>query len=268
VSDTHSLQLPFAARLIGLTFLLLTGTAHAGPPFVTDDPEPVDFRHWEIILATQQLHDVDGWTGTLPHMEINYGILPEVQFHVLVANIYNKAPGDITHFGYADTELGVKYRFLQETKYLPQIAIYPTVELPTGNRNEDLGNGKAQVYLPIWFGKKFGDWTTNFGGGYWINPGPDNHDNWFAGWELQRKLTESFTLGGEIQFRTPDSTEKHTATALNAGGIWDISDTYHILFSAGHTVQGPGEFQGYLGLQITFGPKDEGQSKDGKSRRK
>ena len=51
------------------------------------------------------------------------------------------------------------------------------------------------------------------------------------------------------------------SVALNAGGIWDLSETYHILFSAGHTVQGRSEFQGYLALQITFGPEDEKAAK-------
>jgi len=270
VFDAHSSALSFAARLpsraslsllVGLALLLSVGPVQAGPPFLTDDPEPVDYQHWEVILATPSFHDVDGWSGTLPHMEINYGILPEVQFHVLVGNTYNKAPGEPAHFGYADTELGVKYRFLQETKFRPQIAFYPSVELPTGNRNEELGNGKAQVFLPIWLEKKFGDWTTYGGGGYWFNPGPDNHDNWFAGWEIQRKLTSNFTLGAEIQFRTPESIENHTTVALNAGGIWELSENCHLLFSAGHTVKGPAEFQGYLGLQMTFGPQEAGKDK-------
>ncbi|MEZ0256195.1 MAG: transporter [Chthoniobacter sp.] len=247
--------------VIGFALFAVAGAAHAGPPFLTDDPEPVDFQHWEIILATQQFHNVDGWSGTAPHMEINYGVVPDVQLHVLVANVYNKAPGEPARFGYGDTELGVKYRFVHETDYCPQIAFYPAVEIPTGNRNEDLGNGKAQVFLPVWLEKKFGDWTTYGGGGYWFNPGLGNRDNWFAGWEVQRKITSNLTLGAEVQLRTPESIENHTTVALNAGGSWDLSDTYHILFSAGHTVKGPSEFQGYLGLQITFGPKETGKDK-------
>jgi hypothetical protein len=192
-------------------------------------------------------------------------VIPDVQLHVIAPLGYNKAPGEPVRFGYADTELGIKYRFLHETDTLPQVGFFPLVELPTGNRNEDLGNGKAQVFLPIWMQKKFGDWTTYGGGGYWFNPGPGNRDYWFAGWEVQRKITESFTAGMEIQFRTPDSVDAHTSTALNAGGIWDLSDNYHILFSAGHTVQGRSEFQGYLAFQITWGPKEE--KSDGKSKK-
>jgi hypothetical protein len=246
---------------LAVVTLSLARAGYAGPPFVTDDPEPVEFRHWEMMLATQQFHNVDGWSGTSPHIEINYGMIPDVQLHVIAPLGYNKIPGEHAHFGAGDTELGIKYRFVHETDTLPQVGIFPLVELPTGNHNENLGNGKAQIFVPIWLQKKIGDWTTYGGGGYWFNPGPGNHDFWYAGWTLERKLNASFTAGAEIQFRTPDSVDGHSSTALNAGGVWDLSDTYHILFSAGHTIQGPSEFQGYLAFQITFGPKEEDKSK-------
>jgi hypothetical protein len=37
------------ALLIGL-FLMPAARAFGGPPFLTDGPEPTDFRHWEIYL--------------------------------------------------------------------------------------------------------------------------------------------------------------------------------------------------------------------------
>src|SRR6516165_9477711 len=91
--------------------LLVPAGALAGPPFVTDDPEPVELHHWELYLATQQFHDSGGWSGTLPHIEINYGAAPELQLHLIAPMAYNKSPGDSWHQGYGDTELGAKYRF-------------------------------------------------------------------------------------------------------------------------------------------------------------
>ena len=33
----------------GLAAILsMSPPAHAGPPFITDDPEPVDYQHWEV----------------------------------------------------------------------------------------------------------------------------------------------------------------------------------------------------------------------------
>jgi hypothetical protein len=217
----------------------------------------VEFRHFEVNIATQQFHNADGWSGTVMQWDINYGALPDLQLNLLPAVAYDKTPGQPARFGWGDTEAGFKYRFLHETDSCPQAAIYPIAVLPTGNHNEGLGNGKTQLFLPIWLQKSWGDWTTFGGGGYWFHPGPDNRDYWYAGWVLQRKITASFAPGLEIQFQTPDSVGAHCSTALNAGGTWDLSETYHLLFSAGHTIQGQSEFQGYLGLQITWGPKEK-----------
>ena len=56
--------------------LLAPALCDAGPPYVTDDPEPVEFRHWEFYLATQHFITRDVATGTAPHVEVNYGAWP------------------------------------------------------------------------------------------------------------------------------------------------------------------------------------------------
>jgi hypothetical protein len=237
--------------------LLLGGslTVLAGPPFVTDDPEPVAYQHWEIYTASQPTHDRGGWSGTLPHFEVNYGAVPNLQLHLIAPVAFSAPNGGITQFGYGDTELGMKYRFVKETDYLPQIGTFPLVELPTGDHARGLGSGNTDVFLPIWLQKSFGKWTTYGGGGYWINPGQDNRNWWYAGWLLQRQITEHFTLGAEIFHETTPQWGGSSNTKMNGGGIWDLSDRYHILFSAGHTVQGPSSFIGYVAFQITFGPE-------------
>ena len=40
--------------------------ALAGPPYITDDPEPVDYQHWEVYLFTggaQSAGDTTGLVG-------------------------------------------------------------------------------------------------------------------------------------------------------------------------------------------------------------
>jgi hypothetical protein len=233
-----------------------SATVHAGPPFITDDPEPVELHHWEVILAMQQFHTVDGWSGTSPHLDINYGAAPNLQLNLFPSVAYNKNPGQPARFGWGDVEMGFKYRFLQETDTHPQMAIYPLLDLPTANHKEDLGSGKAHLFIPIWMQKSFGKWTSYGGAGYWFNPGSGNRDYWFAGLVVERKLTENFAPAVEVQFRTPAEVDTHSKTVINGGGTLDLSEHYHILFSAGHSVQGPAEFQGYLGLQITWGPEE------------
>jgi outer membrane putative beta-barrel porin/alpha-amylase len=231
--------------------------AWAGPPFTTDDPEPVEYQHWEVYVASQLAHDKDGWSGTSPHIEVNYGAIPNLQLHLIAPVSFTALSHEATRFGYGDTELGVKYRFFEETDHLPQMGVFPLIELPTGNRKRGLGSGHTQAFLPLWLQKSFGAWTTYGGGGYWINPGKDSRDWWFTGWLLQREITSKLTLGTEIFHETPNEKGGESDTKLNFGGIYNFTDMYHLLFSAGHTVQGPSATQAYLAFQITFGPKKQ-----------
>ncbi len=102
---------------------------------------------------------------------------------------------EASHFGYGDTEIGIKYRFVHETDVLPAIGMFPLVEIPTGDQDKDLGNGQAQYFLPLWLQKGFGRWTTYGGGGYWINPGSENKDYWFSGILLQYSFSDTFLPG-------------------------------------------------------------------------
>jgi hypothetical protein len=61
---------------------VLTAPAFAGPPFRTDDPVPTDFQHFEIYLFSEGEKATDGWAGTLPGLEVNYGALPNLQLSV------------------------------------------------------------------------------------------------------------------------------------------------------------------------------------------
>jgi hypothetical protein len=148
----------------------VTHIAQAGPPFVTDDPEPVEHKHWEIYLASQLAHDSSGWSGTSPHVEINYGAIPNLQLHLIAPVAFNAPAAGSRQFGYGDTELGIKYRFLQETARLPMAGVFPLVELPTGDAARGLGAGHPQVFLPLWLQKSSGPWTTYGGGGIGSTP--------------------------------------------------------------------------------------------------
>jgi len=245
--------------LPGIIAVLLASAAIAGPPFQTDDPETLEQGHWEFYMSAQVLRNFNGdLSGLGPLFEGNYGLTNDVQLHVIAPFAFQRPRGFPGPFGYGDTELGTKIRFLHETDDLPQVGIYPLVELPTGEKDDGLSNGQAQVYIPVWIQKSFGPWTTYGGAGYWFNPGPANRNWWFIGWEVQRKLTESFTLGAEVFHTTANTLGNSGQSSINLGGIYDISDTYHLMLSVGHSFQGPGQLEGYFGLQITFGPGGPG----------
>jgi hypothetical protein len=229
----------------------------AGPPFATDDPEPVAYRNGEFYIGSQYENDRDGASGTAPHVEVNYGVAPDVQLHLIVPNVFDRPRGGPTLLGSGDIELGIKYRFMQEGRYRPMAAIFPLLHLPTGDRNRGLGNGDPQLFFPLWLQKSLGPWTTYGGGGYWLNPGTGNKNYWFIGWLLQRDITKWLTVGGEVFRQSPSTTDGKYQTGYNLGSIINFTDNHHLIFSAGSDVRGPGLFRSYVAYLFTWGPPGE-----------
>ena len=250
LGNRHFFLLMFSLFLVPA----LAGSAFPGPPFVTDDPEPVEYRHWEIYLASEHAKDKDGWSGTAPHFEANYGALPNLQLHLIAPLAYVKPNDGPSHYGFGDMELGAKYRFIQENDWRPQVGTFTMLEVPTGSSSKGLGSGHVRAFLPIWFQKSFGPWQSYGGGGYWINPGSGNKNYWFFGWQVQRELSKAVTVGAEIFYNTPSANGEGGRTGFNIGTIINFTDEHHLLFSAGRGIHGQNLFSAYVAYQWTFGP--------------
>lgn len=122
-----------AGIILGLICLLSIAAVPvwAGPPFFTDDPEPVEHQHWEVYIASQWAHERNvGTSATLPHLEVNYGVIPDMQLHALVPMAYSDPRDGSKQYGLGDAEVGVKYRFIHEDekgwrtkrKYLTEVS--------------------------------------------------------------------------------------------------------------------------------------------------
>ncbi len=231
--------------------MLVSANACASPPFLTDDPVPTDYGHWEVYLfssidknnVTDEEPDL-----TAPAVELDYGALPNLQLHLLVPYVWSLPSAAPAANGIGDIETGAGYRFIQETSDVPQVGIFPVVELPTGDANQNLGNGKVWMKLPIWAQKSWGSWTTDAGGGYVINHAQNMRNYPYAGWLLQKDITEKLTLGAEVFTQGAASTNSRSSTLLNAGGSYNFTKHFSVLFSAGHSVIGEEHLVGYLGL--------------------
>lgn len=253
--------------MIRAAFLLMvlcsTGVVWAGPPFLTDDPDPVPLHHWEAYAFYAS--DRSGGTDTIsgPAMEINNGVAPNTQLHLIVPYAYFSQDGSSAK-GLGDTEAGVKYRFLAETPSRPEIGMFPLVELPTGDQSKGLGNGRTWFKVPIWLQKSWGSWTSYGGGGYAFNSAPGQLNYGYGGLVIQRTLSPQLTLGGELFLqgaqvdaeRTPgtDAPGARYSSIWNLGGFYNFAPDFSLLFSAGHSFAGDGNAVAYLALYRTWGP--------------
>ena len=111
-----------------LLFMLAATNLWSGPPFQTDDPEPVEFRHYEVYaFGTTDGTPVET-DPVAPAFEANWGAAPNLQLHIIVPlgailpsnnPLYFPAGEGPSAYGLTDMELGAKYRFVKETKHRP-----------------------------------------------------------------------------------------------------------------------------------------------------
>jgi hypothetical protein len=237
-------------RLGAVGLLLSAGPVLAGPPFVTDDPEPADPGHWEINNFVEAAH-VPGDTAGQAGFDINYGALKDLQLTAVIPVDFESH----TQAGLGDIQLGVKYRFLHQAEGspMPDVAFFPTVLAPSAARQDD--PDRLGILLPVWAQKDFGAWSLFGGGGYDINPGHEQRNFWLGGVGLSRALTERFSLGAEIYRQTATSYEGKAFAGVDIGGAYKMTDHWSLLASAGPGIQNAregGQYVAYLALQATY----------------
>ena len=225
--------------------------AWAGPPFLTDDPEPTDTGHWEIyaplLEAEGQGSTFEGSTG----VEINYGAARNVQITVGLPVAYAHDSNG-TEWGAGDVAVSVKYRFYHNEDLGLSIAVFPGVTLPTAS--DGFGAGEVTGLLPVWFQKDSGPWSVFGGGGYAFNPGDGNRDYLTGALAVSRQITPRFTFGVEVERQGADTIDGNARTSLGIGVIYDLNAPYRLLASAGPTFEDGGEtgFHAFLALGLDF----------------
>ncbi len=235
------------------TLLVGTSPCHAGPPFLTDDPTPVDFGHNEFYVFGTLDHSGGNSAIACPAIEYNRGILPATQFHIVVPMAWNVPDRGNVASGIGDVELGIKYRFADTTDDSLQWGIFPMVEIATGSERLGLGNGRTWFRLPLWVQKSVGAWTFDSGAGVIINPAVGMKNATFGGLLTQYAFSPRWTLGVEVFRQNAMAADQPGYTLLNAGGYLNVSQNVSLLFSSGASVAGARHTVGYLSLYWTWG---------------
>ncbi|MDE2585771.1 MAG: hypothetical protein KGN39_10265 [Betaproteobacteria bacterium] len=212
--------------------------AWGGPPFVTDDPEPVSPQRWEINYSVSKTWQRESASAALPSMDMNYGATSDLQLH-LQPRYMVESTSVGRRVGIADTEVGIKYRFLniEQDDASTMLGIYPMVQLPTADGRLVQDRVREQAFLPIWVQRNWEKWTTYGGFGYRINTGSGKRNSVFSGVTALYQMTETIQLGGEVFHETPDSIDGRSTAGFNVGGTCHLMPGYNLLFSAGKGIQ-------------------------------
>lgn len=245
----------FLFGLMTLLWGVTSRTAYAGPPFRTDDPELLPYLGGEAYLFSAGTFDHSGFTGIGPAVEFNYEFLRKGFVHAVVPLAFNDPHHAPSYFGGGDIELGFKYQFVAQKGWIPSVAMFPLMEVPTGNASKGLGNGKPQYFIPVWLEEDIGKWTVYGGGGYWFNPGPGNKNFDFTGILVQYNFTDDFYLGAELFHHSRSMISGRERTGVHLGGSIPLFKNIQVLFSgdAGNGITSYKHFSYYLGLHYVFG---------------
>jgi len=238
--------------LVVLAALPCASSVHAGPPFVSDDPEPTEVGHWEIYgfgAGTHVADETDGAAG----LDINYGGAKDLQLTAVVP--LNYQTGRNGTVGLGNIELAAKYKFVHQAEGspLPDIAFFPRAFVPTAGRR--FGTRRLSLLLPLWAQKDVGKWSVFGGGGYDINPGPGRRNFWLTGIGVQRAVSERFAIGAEIYRQTADADDARRFTGINFGALYRMSDHWSLIGSAGPGVEHArteGRYTFYLALKADY----------------
>ncbi len=115
-----------------VTLSALSSPALGGPPYVTDDPAPTDYKHFEIYLFNAGTAERGG-IAVASGLDFNYGAAPDLQLTAVVPVSFNNPSGGRTATGLGNVELAAKYRFLHQEDFGWDVAVFPRVFLPAGS---------------------------------------------------------------------------------------------------------------------------------------
>lgn len=239
--------------LAATALLVLEPTpSFAGPPYISDDPEPTDYRHFEIYLFNGGARARDGASGE-SGIDFNYGALPNLQLTAVAPLAYNLRADGGDEIGVGNVELAAKYRFLHQATFGWDVALFPRVFLPSVSSR--VGEDHPAFLLPLWLEKDWGKWSTFGGGGCQLDHGGASQDFCMAGWALTRQVLPDLQLGAEIVHQTPVTKGGRVSTGIGAGVRYDLNETYHLLAYIGPGLQNAVEtsqYSWYASILFTF----------------
>lgn len=234
--------------------------SHAGAPFLTNDPNPGQ-RDLFMVYVYANMFDttIEEYEPFLkaPVVEFDWTPIKNLQLSIAFPMAWATVTAN-SNKGFGDIDLGLTYRFIEESEYMPEFAIAPGMTLPTGNAKRDLGNGKSEYNIPIWLQKNWGPWTVYGGGGWAFNSEPGNTNYPFGGMVVERQITDKLRLGLESFSQGAETPNGEYTVILNAGGSYRFTDALTFMLSAGHSIAGLDSTVAYLGFFWTNQVKPKG----------
>jgi hypothetical protein len=219
--------------------LFVAGSAAAGPPLVTDDPNVVEKGHAEAIIAgagVQRSRNERDWVG--PLLDVSVGVASSLELGLQTIPVWGSAGKDGLII-----VAGTKWAPVQRDRIV--VAIAPSLGVATQS------GGNEFAFLPLQLEARIGRWQVGTEGGYEVIESAG--DGWRIGAYAVRQVLPSLVLMAEIYRQ---DAEDGSDTAASVGADIEVANGWSVLVSAGAGLAADRvnrlDWAGYLGLQRTF----------------
>ena len=237
---------------IATAMLALVQPALAGPPYLSDDPQPTDSQHFEIYSFSNGTTARNGTSGQAG-IDFNYGAAPDLQLTAALPGGFDRPVDGKTSIGLSNVELAAKYRFVHQDAIDWDISVFPRIFLPSGS--SAVGDNRASLLLPVWVQKDWGGGWSTFGGGGCVISGRRSQNLCLAGAVLTYQVLPKLQIGPELFHQTADGNGTPASSSVGLGFRYDLNDTYHLLGYVRRGIQNTNEtdrYSWYASVLITF----------------
>lgn len=251
-SKTGTIQSVFFAAAVSL-FAFATAGAQGGPPMITDDPFTVGANNWEINLLPNIEHVRGSSLYEAPNLDINYGVGYRIQLKFETPWVVRKDDGQSTQSGLGNVGIGMRYRFIDESRYGFAMSTYPAFEFSgtSSSVRKGVADPTRSFFLPVEIAKTINGLGVNGEVGYLFEQGGEG--SWQYGLLFGRDASEKVELLGELHGSSPKDFSD-SEILINLGSRIVMTNHVTLLVSAGRTLQSPGSPTtiAALGLQLNF----------------
>jgi hypothetical protein len=226
----------------------------AGPPILTDDTGTPGPGKWETNIGFTVEKRQDTNLYNTPALDLNYGVGDRIQLNYSVSWIVLDATNEAAKSGLGNSEVAVKWRFLDKDKDGMALSVYPRFIFnnPASSADRGLVDKGTVFRLPFQMEKKIGMIIINPEIGHDFRQ--EGGDQWLYALALKYDEIKGIEVLAEV-FGTADNSFKNQENVFNIGVRKDLSENFTLHASAGRSLrQSPDHptLLSYVGCQVRF----------------
>jgi cobalt/nickel transport protein len=122
---------------------LSSTTTYAARPLATDDAWTVEKGEFQLEVGFDALRQDNHDREYSPSLTLTYGVLEKMDLGIGSGYVFSHPTEGERENGIADTEIKLKYRWIDEKNWRPAFTVSGILKIPTASESKGLGSGQT-----------------------------------------------------------------------------------------------------------------------------